>query len=213
MAIASELVKKGACGTWRYKLTVNVDTPEGLKSGSAVREVEVCLVDHLVPEVADADVKVRGEAVVVDLGKRGVLFAIMDTDGSYQIVFEAFPGAYGLTKEGIDYYSKLKASKIITDPKKYPEYAQLITFSDLKNPLTVMAIHPEKPDNILGYGVKIKDIAIEMTDKPVTWKINQWLPWLVKNNGGYLDGQFAGGGPELSNILHGGNFRRGQKND
>ncbi|MGH1404911.1 MAG: hypothetical protein ACRBDL_11800, partial [Alphaproteobacteria bacterium] len=60
-------------------------------------------------------------------------------------------------------------------------------------------------------GVKLKSVTVEITDEPVTWRIGTLLPWMQKVNGGYLDGRFSGGGPELSNILHGGNFQKGDK--
>lgn len=209
-AVAAEVVRQAVpCGTWRYKLTINVDTPEGLKSGSAVREVEVCLVDHLVPEVADADVTVKGEAVVVDLGQRGVLFGIMDIDGSRQLVFESFPGPIPYSEEGLKYYSELKDSKIISDPKKYPEYAQLVTFSNLNDPLTVKGVHPEKPDVVFGEGVNIQNMTVEMTEEPITWGIEEKLPWLNNIKGGYLHGELTSRKAPLG--LDGGNFKRGDR--
>ncbi|MGB4057774.1 MAG: hypothetical protein WBK77_06795 [Alphaproteobacteria bacterium] len=196
--------------SWRYKMTVNVETPEGIKTGSAVREVTVKLVEPEIQGLYQTRTFVKGEAIAVDLGHRGILFAIMDTDGSYQVVFDAFPGPSGFSKEGLEHYGHLAGSKIISDPKKYPEYAQLVTFSDLNNPLTVKGVHPENLSSAFGEGVAIKDMVIEMTGEPITEKIKKWLPWLSTNKGGYLDGQFAGGGPELSNILHGGNFKQGE---
>jgi hypothetical protein len=59
-----------------------------------------------------------------------------------------------------------------------------------------------------GKGVRLKNITIEMTDEPVTdAEVEKHLPWLKNNPLGYLDGQSSGGGPHLSNILHGGNFK------
>src|SRR4051812_10059597 len=63
-------------GTWHYKMTVTVETPEGIKTGSAVRAVTVHLVPRLSLEVHPT-IEVKGEAVAVDLGRRGVLFALM----------------------------------------------------------------------------------------------------------------------------------------
>lgn len=53
-----------ASGTWRYKMTVTVETPEGLKTGSAVREVYVARGLKITPESLP-HVKVTGEAVVL----------------------------------------------------------------------------------------------------------------------------------------------------
>lgn len=222
-------------GTWRYKITVNVETPEGLKSGSAVREVTVMSGLELTPE-STASKEVRGEAVVVDLGKRGVLFALLGTD-DYQTLFQAFPvlgygpGEAGTSDVGIRYYRSLKK----TEPKVLPAtlYPRLVTFKDISDPKTVVlaynvqfgeaqnasgiGFHPvvtkidDHFEELFGQGVSLKDITIEITDESVTKVIGGYLPWLNEINGGYLDGQTSGGGPELSNILHGGNFSRGAK--
>ena len=219
-ALAAEIVHKAVpCGTWRYKVTVNVDTPEGLKTGHAVREAKVCLVKHLVPEVADADVNPKGEAVVVDLGKRGVLFALTNFD-NYQILWSVFPGPPAFEEKGLRYYETLKA-KAVLKPDQYP---QMVMFKDITDPKSVtMAkgwvfdvktqqhVPVDHLAELFGAGVTIKDVTVEMTEEPVTWGIEKRLGWLSANKGGYLDGQFAGGGPELSNILHGGNFKHGDE--
>ncbi|MEK7802217.1 MAG: hypothetical protein AAB276_07170 [Pseudomonadota bacterium] len=51
--------------SWRYKMTVTVDTPEGEVSGSAVREMCNGPMSPLSQNGNPA--KVRGEAVVVDM--------------------------------------------------------------------------------------------------------------------------------------------------
>ena len=217
-------------GTWRYKMTVSVETPEGLKTGSAVREIYASRDIVTFPESTGGHAKVdAGEAIVIDLGKRGVLFALMaddyGSDYAYKIVFDSFPFQGGaLTPEGIRHYRALKAGKVTLTQEHYPA---MVTFSDMRDPKSVEPVwqgeHYDervghgarrsfrmKTDNfekIFGSGVKLKEVTIEMTDEPVTWGIEKWLPWLGRLKGRYLDGQFAGGGPALSNILYGGEFQ------
>src|ERR1700722_17123777 len=62
--------------SWRYKMTVTVETPEGVKMGSAVREVTRYRVFNLTTKWTYR-FKVRGEAIVIDLGKRGTLFPLL----------------------------------------------------------------------------------------------------------------------------------------
>jgi hypothetical protein len=78
--------------TWRYKITIEIETPEGIKTGSAVREVRAWknAAKIINPDVAPIEYEVIGEAVVVDLGKRGVLFGLIDWD-SYEEVESSFP--------------------------------------------------------------------------------------------------------------------------
>src|SRR6218665_2890440 len=73
----------GACGfsneKIRYKMTVTVETPEGIKTGSAVREAGRYTEPSILPDQGGVFYRViGGEAVVVDLAERGVLFALID---------------------------------------------------------------------------------------------------------------------------------------
>lgn len=187
----------GKMYSWRYKMTVSVETPEGIKTGSAVREVSAKMIPtpHDVMRPFDFIKKrVAGEAVVVDLGERGVLFAIMkgpvSEDYAHSIVFDAFPYRRGgFTREGAEYYSKLKNVKATLKTSQYP---LLVTFTDLNDPKTikhVLEIDPGafsppykntiKKDNFeeyFGKEVKLKEITIEMTDEPVTHQIEKYLP-------------------------------------
>jgi len=215
VAVAAE-VTKPVCGTWRYKLTVNVDTPEGMKSGSAVREAEICLADHLAPEAPDVDIKPRGEAVVIDLGKRGALF-VLTAFGDYQLLISAFPRPLALTEEGLRYYENLKA-KTTLKPEQYP---QIVMFKDINDPKSVVLVKGwhfdvQKQEQVpvdnfntfFGNEVKLKEIVIETTDEPVTWFVEKYLFWLTRLKGGYLHGGFTSGDAPLG--LHGGNFKNGE---
>ena len=67
-------------GSWNYKLTLVVQTPEGQVVGSAVRKVSAYrdpIILQFLPSSSYAHADVKGEAVVVNLGQRGVLFALL----------------------------------------------------------------------------------------------------------------------------------------
>lgn len=212
-------------GKWRYRMTVAVETPEGLKTGSAVREVRVEKGLKLLPEMG-ASVELTGEAIVVDLGKRGVLFALIDEDAAWRIVFDLFPvqDLAPLTSEGIRYYSSLKNAKATLDPGRYP---LLVRFRDLRDPTTVEALCSGEVmekckkrylkrqvipiDEAFGKGVRIKEVVFEMTDDPVTSSgIIDKLPWLEALQGGYLSPEEASTYAPVG--LHSGYFKRGHVN-
>lgn len=211
-------------GTWRYKMTVVVDTPEGAKTGSAVREVTVRSQPELTPETLPA-VSVSGEAVVVDLGKRGVLFALLKgyksgEDHSHRVVFDAFNYTTGgTTREGITYFSKLKDAKATLALSEYP---MLVTFTDLNDPKTLRPVlemaeeegrgYPTKYkvtadhfEELFGVGVRLREISIEMTQESVTWGIERSLQWFVKEKIGldFFDPQR----PAFTNYLTNSDFR------
>lgn len=207
-------------GTWRYKVTVEIETPEGLKTGSAVHQISAWttfLRNLAPPEARHSAETFKGEAVVVDLGARGTVFMLNDTK---YMLFNTIGYQGAMTPQGIKYYSHLKDKKGVVKPEKYSRF---VMFKDPKDPKTVTLVRGSVYDafkerdviednfeKIFGAGVSIKQVTVEMTDEPVTQKINDTLIWLHDLGGGYLDGQFAGGGPELSNILHAGNFNTGE---
>ncbi len=210
-------------GSWNYKLTLVVETPEGQVVGSAVRKVSAYrepVILQFLPSLSYAGADVNGEAVVVDLGQRGVLFALLKAssevngDAKY-IVFREFPfrwkdatgenqiGGGELTSEGIRYYRNLEGKKELA-LEKLP---MLVHFRDIKDPKTVELVDPNDLEKSFGKGVRLVSVTLEMTNEPVTKGIEKKLPWLEIIHGGYLDGQFASMSNELSNVLHGGDFQ------
>lgn len=213
-------------GTWRYRLTVNVETPEGLKSGSAVREVHVVARPPFALPQVGPSADVRGEAVVVDLGTRGKLFALVDTNDE-NIVIRSFPGHGGLSAKGIRYYNSLDNASASVPWEAYP---RIVTFKDINDPKTV--IEPfriifggddqpvleriraqDREDNlkdVFGKGVKLKNITVEMTNDPVTWQIEEMIPWLPIYYNRMLDGKkthYYKAQYPIANSLGSGNFK------
>ncbi|MEZ0260944.1 MAG: hypothetical protein ACAH80_08040, partial [Alphaproteobacteria bacterium] len=174
-------------GTWRYKMTVTVATPEGIKTGSAVREVAVQLVPQITPEMKPS-ITLAGEAVIVDLGERGILFALLKgykmTDHAKVLPFYVFPSAaVPLEKDGLSFYSSLKAGPKEVEPQFYPMF---VHFRDTKDPKTVesliemeecpgrhawpepLCVKANHFEAMFGKGVYLKSVTLEMTDEAVT---------------------------------------------
>ncbi|MCF8710117.1 hypothetical protein [Rhizorhapis sp. SPR117] len=201
-------------------MTVTVETPEGIKTGSTVREMSNTAPDIDWPDVGNpADVK--GEAVVVDLGERGVLFALISHQSDLEF-YNAFPTDGPATPAGIKYYASLPlGSKGVLNPRNPPGYPKLVTFTDLSDPQSVTLVQvwernkqgyfdlkEDRFEQLFGQSVKIHDIALELTNEPVTDGITTWLPWLKTIGGGYLHGGFTSKGSPLG--LDGGNFKTGE---
>lgn len=172
-------------GSWRYKITVEVETPEGTKTGSAVREVHVRTEPQIFPEQSPVHHSVNGEAVVVDLGQGKYVFAIMDVDGSYRIVQTAFPYPIEDHRKYIEHYESLTGKKKVLGPKDYPTF---VTFKDVKDPKSVELVYGGRFDSetqksipvndfetFFGTGVYLKSVTIEITDKSVTREIDKVL--------------------------------------
>lgn len=222
--------------SWRYKTTVVVDTPEGEKYGSAVREVTVtiksCPVHICEKGYLPGKVSTKGAAVAVDLGERGMVFSIIPTD-SYQIVFSLFPGPPGLTPEGAEYYSRLKNVKAEMGNNGYimGQIPTMVTFEDINDPKTVQLAYSvaaisvpnqaawdfkttDNLEKLFGKGVHLKNVTVEMTDEPVTWGIDKVLVWIEEFRNRRLDGNRFGtikSDSRLANSLSVGSFFVGEK--
>ena len=80
------LTSCGSRNALRYKMVVEVDTPAGVRSGFAVREMGLSTDNIMRPTTGD----IKGEAVTVDLPGGQVLFALLtggdgDVDYAMQI--------------------------------------------------------------------------------------------------------------------------------
>ena len=181
--------------TLRYRLTVEVDTPQGVKSGYSVWEYKV------------TDVKVgfrplktdyRGEAVAVDLPGGRTLFALLTSgDGLPEypewVILEHFRATPEYKTDWERAFLTVfpdwrnnRESWIVppvlppiaqSDPPR-SGYPMLVTFTDIADPSSVKLVDPADLAASFGPGVKLKRITVEITDDPVTSGIEKRLGWL-----------------------------------
>ena len=200
--------------SYRYRLTIRVETPEGVRTGSGVLECRAFDTEGQFPQLdrRRGGAMVAGEAVVVDLGSRGLLFVLL-SGGRRPYVDELSANAVvraGLVRRGPELYTDFakEVTNVHGEVAVLPsELPTLVRFRDIADPSSVEFVDPNDLTASFGLGVRLLGASIEMTSDPVTTGIEKQLGWLAALKGGYLDGQFAGGGPALSNILHGGNFK------
>ncbi len=193
---------------YRYRLTVEVDTPEGLKTGSSVIEVSTMVSGkYSIPDPGKLFTRVRGEAVTVDLGQRGVMFALLRSE--YSVDWAAGPLLFFVPnipykdiehiyeKENRDPRFDMQMTQLYKLRGKYalPRHYQtvlhkpkesdtptaypiLVTFADMADPKSVTKIDPDNMAARFGKGVKLKRITVERTDDDVTNGIERRLGWL-----------------------------------
>ncbi|MDH5723793.1 MAG: hypothetical protein OEY94_10805 [Alphaproteobacteria bacterium] len=187
---------------FRYRIIVEVETPEGIETGSSV--LEIAMKPVKVGKSTGYKDSYRGEAVMVDLGERGKLFALKRGRNGrswlLQVLYWTFPsGLGGITdKEKLAFYANLPAGKTQSLPvKNYPLMAHL---KDINDPKTVVAVYDiyngthgelgtvktDRLEDIYGAGVRIRDIRIEITDDPVEFKLHKLLTWLSKPKDTYF---------------------------
>ena len=189
LAAATSVALLAGCNpfghSYRYKLTVEVDTPQGLKTGYAVREINYKQGIKL-PDSSGFSVTQRGEAVAVDLPGGQTLFVLLETD-AYVTLQTGFGGD---SPEMLDVAKADKRVSVVkpfpptigtdpTDPSnRFHGYPRFVRFKDLHDPLTMTTIKPDNLAASFGPGVTLKRITIQMTDEPVTAGISQRLEWL-----------------------------------
>ena len=219
---------------YRYRLTVEVETPEGLRSGSSVIEVSTAVAGrNSIPTPGAVNRRVKkGEAVTVDLGARGLLFALLrsddnsdwasgvmfgfapevrqihDADGKYDssATFRARFMAMLKQRQPFELRGRLPGSRYIEGGLARP---MLVGFADIADPTTVERVDPDALAAAYGQGVKLKRITIQLTDDPLTTGIEKRLGWLGKYPEPRLDSSYRGStNPILSQQLAHGDFSR-----
>ena len=180
--------------TIRYRLTLEVDTPEGVRTGSGVIQVTYRTGPRF-GSSSEWGSEVKGEAVAVDLGERGTLFALLTEGGDSRsspeyIVLRAFRFPHGAmpspAKEGIKQIAALSGREALF----LDSLPLLVRFRDPADPTTAERVDPRKLDAAFGPGVELRAASVAITDDPVTTGIERRLPWLPgrKQQGGYLHG-------------------------
>ena len=185
--------------TNRFRLTIEVETPDGLKSGSSVIQTRFWASGCWLPEACGLRTEAHGEAVFVDLGHGKNLVAILgwgptgtNQEKLYELTRVAL--APGRNVSWRDEY-KLKGKGNLP-PSYVPTF---VTFSDLNDPKTARVVRPDQFEQVFGRGVHFKRAWIETTEDPVTRKIEQKLPWwgrpgrpAVEAYRAWLNGQTTG---------------------
>ena len=176
---------------YRYRLTVEVETPEGLKTRSSVIEVKQRLVrPGSSPANMAVERRVRGEAVAVDLPGGRTLFALLRSDNNVDwasyVMQTLAPHTDSETfAQQLDNMLLLEGEIVL--PRTFPPvghleersaYPMLVTFGNIDDPASVERVDPDDLAFTFGDGVSLKRITVQVTDDPVTTGIEQRLGWL-----------------------------------
>ncbi|MGO6982522.1 hypothetical protein [Rhizobium leguminosarum] len=158
--------------SWCQKLTVEVQTPDGIKTGSSVVESTLTERKGGLPEAEGVFNDYKGEAVVVELAPGRYLFALLkETPRAERIFFPNEAPAQAAPK-----LKDMVGQSVVLPAKHYP---MLVTFKSVADPTSIRLVNPEDLESSFGIGYKLKSITLTITDEPVpAAKISQLLPWL-----------------------------------
>jgi len=176
--------------SYRFKMTVVVETPQGLKTGSSVMQVTAYKTAALTPEEKQGGGGLSGQAVVVDLpsGSLFVLLKMPQAGGSLGAA--ATLALLPDTQRGnIDAY--IAAVKTLGGwfadykadlPRK--DWPIMVRFRNINDPKSMQTIDPET--------IGVKRIWLETTSDMMTTGIEKRVPWLIKAENFHYSGTSYG---------------------
>jgi hypothetical protein len=198
-----------ACTTgysWNQKLTVEVNTPAGVKTGASVVGIKVTSGQLGLSQTAAA-YRVTGEATVVEVAPGKYLFALLGERSTNELATHTW--ADQLPRNADEAWTKIEALREKRDVPR-AEYPLLVTFSDLNDPKSVKEVKPDRLADVFGAGFALKAVTLEITDEAVTGgKCDSVLNWLNEFYDTRLDGSTIGtleSKYRLANDLASGNF-------
>jgi hypothetical protein len=195
----------------KYRLTVEVETPEGRKSASGVLAVH--------PDRSYSRrgrTRTLGDAVLVDLGQGKNLVALLahidnnklEFDGINYVALRAYTAAQG---KRVSFNAMSAQTGIV--PVKAELVPVLVTFADPADPASARAVAPDDAEAVLGKGYRLWGITAEVVPngfwpldfggalgEPVTRGIEAKLPWLTRADNSAAPALRAAGLPGLDGI-------------
>jgi hypothetical protein len=170
----------------KYRLTVEVETPEGTRSGSGVMSVH--------PDRSysrGGHTRTKGDAVWVDLGGGKNLVALLahidktvDLDGMNYLALRAYKAA----GRNVSFNEMSRLTGVV--PVTGALIPVLVTFIDPRDPATARTVSPDDVGAILGSAYRLHGVAVEVVPNgvwpldfggplgdPVTRGIEAKLPW------------------------------------
>lgn len=173
----------------RYRLTLEVETPEGLKTGSGVIEHIAHWNDGILRGLGAGPglaIATHGEAVIVDLGRRGLLLCTLMRDTSNRksqdelLLSTIFPfSEWGGSIENYGAFLGRLESRQPTRDVPFERLPLLVRFRDPADPTSAERVEPANLAARLGAGVRLRRVTAQITDDPISPAvIRQKMPWI-----------------------------------
>lgn len=160
--------------TYRYKLTVEVETPQGVRTGSAVREITWRDGPRITLEGSAAELSERGEAVSIDLPNGETLFALLYWQSQGATARLAF-GTAQITNDHKPSLVRIDRPDVLSPVWGQEGYPRFVRFRDLSDPTSVEIVDPANLTAIFGQGYNLKSITAQLTSEAVTRAVTQRL--------------------------------------
>lgn len=171
----------------KYRLTVEVETPEGVKSASGVMAVH--------PDRSysrGGKTTTRGDAVFVDLGGgKNLVVLLAHLDKSLELDETNYVALRAYKAAGRNVSFNQMSQMAGTVPVTGEVIPLLVSFADRADPATARLLAPDNLEAALGKGIRLRGMTAEVVPNgvwpldvggplgdPVTRGIGAKLPWL-----------------------------------
>ena len=192
---------------FRYKMTIEVKTSEGVKAFSSVRAISY---SKRFPD-GGYNTHVRGEAVIMDL-PGGPVFALLygaGGSGEYAeeiaeaaLVSELKPGGANRDYRHGQFAEVYPTKPNIVNYMPKDPLPMFVRFRDINDPTSIERVDPAN--------IGVTRVTVEKTSEDVTMGIKKWLGWLAEYQSRSLDPDFAPTtNPTLPQLLNYQDFRKG----
>ena len=189
----------------KYRLTIEVQTPGGVRSASGVMAVHMGKDSGILPGAGGGS-NTKGDAIFVDLGDGRNLIATLthgknglNFDGMNDLAMNAFAAAG----------QKVPFKEVGQLTGKVQVYGSLIptlvTFVNVADPNTVRVLDPANIEAVFGDGFHLNRVILEMVPvgfwpldfggllgESVTRGIEKRLPWIAQRESQGLGGRIDG---------------------
>jgi hypothetical protein len=177
----------------RYRLTLDVDVDGVTRTGSGVVEIPYAFAPDAFASLPGNTFygDLRGSAITVDLGARGLLFVVNELPALADPAADKtlFPNAANLSQlplvtfniSGASEIRNLQNSKksINVPPQRLP---MIVRFGNINNCSSLEEVNPVDLASMLGSGVSIKRATLAITDDPISSTPTTWPACLVSSN-------------------------------
>jgi hypothetical protein len=185
----------------RWEVTVEVETPAGLSTGSGVVETHYRPRNELIYTMDSEDRWVLGEAIAVDTSE-GIVLALLCREGDYGFYrsqmnsFGWVPGPDGRLRRVQGDTPETRAAKVERQDRSRAEikralaerrsftlleegWPRFILLPDSTDPKSAIALAPTEMAEAATGSIRVLRIIVQETDKPVTHGLAARLPWLT----------------------------------
>jgi hypothetical protein len=203
-------------GSWRQKMTVVVETPQGDVVTTGVTQ-SITSHDRFIPGSPGGRYQFgwSGEAIPIALPNGRHLFVLLEDALAGEATanyLAPYAGSHPKPRRLTDMVNTIRASTEIAPIFRDSEYIlptgfrpwdvwlifpRLVTFRDLKDPLSIELVEPTDLRASFGPGHRLKLVMLEVTSERVTTgRVDSLLPWLSDLNGRIEFDQF--GNPSIT---------------